>query len=248
MKKQTFLLLLTFLGLNLATSCKKDEAPASNLAIKLALMVDNQALTLNTLRYNNDLGTPYQIEKFAFYLSNLKLKNTKTGASYTVPKSYHLVRAENSNIFTINISNVAAGEYDVLEYAIGVDAKQNTSLDQIGDLDPANGMAWDWNTGYKFIVLEGRYFMPNSATRGLVFHIGENANYKVYQLSLSNTNTQNLQIKTGEINSLSLNVNVAALFRSPNSIDFNKTNQVMGEEDAVKIRENSAKMISLAGK
>jgi hypothetical protein len=246
--------ILSFLAfvmvLNLAFSCKESAKPATTLTLQFTVMVAEKSLKLNTDRYQNANGDTYSIEKFAFYLSNLKFKNSKTGQSYVVPKSYHLINLQNNNTFSFTLNDVPAGDYDILEYGLGVDAKQNTSLDQIGDLDPANGMAWDWNTGYKFISLEGRFFPPNTENvRGLVYHIGSNENYRTYQLALNKAETPNstkpLQIKSSEVNVLKLKVNIAEMFANPHKIDFSKNSTVMGGEEAAKVAENCAAMISL---
>jgi hypothetical protein len=78
---------------------------------------------------------------------------------------------ENKTSFTI--SNLPTGNYNRIEFIIGVDSLRNTSGAQTGDMDPAQLMYWDWNQGYIFLKLEGNYVSPDSPQGDIFqFHIG----------------------------------------------------------------------------
>jgi len=226
----------------LAACNGKETAVSNQVQLNFMMQVGTESLQLNSTKYSNANGDIYTIEKFAFYISNVILRNKAKNISYTEPISYHLVRIENTNTVSISIPAVIANNYDELQFSIGVDSKANASIDKLGDLDPANGMAWDWNTGYKFLSLEGRYFPTNAPAKGLLMHIGENENYKTITLSLNKP----IEVATGKTSTITIQTDIAQLFKSPNLINFANTNQVMGGEDAKKIAQNYTTMFRVS--
>lgn len=232
--KKLFIVAMFFL-----VACSSKETAVSNqVELNFVMQVGTEGLQLNSSKYTNANGDIYTIEKFAFYISNVVLKNKAKNITYTEPNSYHLIRIENNNKVSVSIPAVIANSYDELQFSIGVDSKANASIDKIGDLDPANGMAWDWNTGYKFLSLEGRYFPTNATAKGLLMHIGENENYKTITLSLSKP----IEVAAGKTSTITIQTDIAQLFKSPNLINFANTNQVMSGEEAKKIAENYTTM------
>lgn len=232
MKKYVFVLfvaLATLLG-----GCNAPQ-PAGNgkVMLNLAILFEGQPLVLADKQYRSANGDVFTIERFQFYMSNVKFKNTVTRDSFAVPNSYHLVvRKDNTHLFELPFE-VPAGKYDLLEFAVGVDPARNLSTDQVGDLDPSNNMAWDWNTGYKFLLLEGRLFPPSGNQRGLVLHVGTDENYRVIRLPLSTTlNTERPQ------NNIAINVEVSGIFNSPHVIDLSRQSTVMMGPVANRIADN----------
>jgi hypothetical protein len=132
---------------------------------------------------------------------------------------------------------VPIGSYNEINFAVGVDKNRNTSIVQVGDLDPNNNMAWDWNTGYRFVVLEGR----TKDNLGLVFHIGTDENYQTYTIKLS----KNIEITAGATANIRLTTNAAELFKTPHTINFSAINDVMRGDDAKKISQNYKDMFSI---
>jgi hypothetical protein len=235
-------LLAFFVLLFAFVSCKTENQTAAlgRLQIAFNLKVGNKPLELNKPIYTNEFGTNYQIEKLAFYVSNVVLRNSKTNASYSEPNSYHLI-SMNGGKLDFEIANIPLGSYDQIELAIGVDAKRNTSIDQIGDLDPNNGMAWDWKTGYKFLSLEGKFFPTNGVTKGLILHIGTDENYKVCKFEVANS----FAMTGNKTVNCKMEADFSKLFSSPNQIDFNTASSIMGGENAQKVAQNYVNLLRL---
>ncbi len=238
------------LGLWLAhTSCTPTEVVPTDasLTLNLAHLVDNSPIIFDTQRYTNAVGNEYNIKEFKYYLSNVKLRNRATGAFYHVPDSYHLIAPDAQNhVVRLNLANIPAGQYNELEFAIGVDNAKNTSLDNVGDLDPSNNMAWDWNTGYKFLLLEGSYFPPSGAQRGLVYHIGSDANYRILRFPLAEGVQNAVSLAGGKTTRIDFDVEVSQIFKDPTDIDFAQHNVVMFEAISRNVADNYAKnMITL---
>lgn len=242
-------LTLGFFALLFLNACQDEETtPSTPSHAKLRLsflhVVGNQTLTYNTTEYTNANDERYTLEEFKFYLSNVRLRNSATGALYEEPDSYHLVSptTENGMRFMIEIPEVPTGTYDQIEFSIGIDSLRNYSLDQVGDLDPASNMVWDWNTGYKFLLLEGRYFPESGTPAGLVYHIGSDFNYK----TLNFEPQELLILQEGQEGLLDFQVDIDGIFREPTPISFAQNNVVMFQPISRKVAENYAgHMISL---
>ncbi|UZR98754.1 MbnP family protein [Chondrinema litorale] len=221
-------------------SCDDDdpveEDNTGSIKLVVNILNDGEALELDSKEYTNEAGNVYTVTEFKFYLSNVKLRNTSTGAFYLEPDSYHLVeRLPESNVYEIEIDDVPIETYNQLEFAVGVDNGKNYSLDNVGALDPTNNMAWDWNTGYKFLLLEGRHLNGSDTPAGLVMHIGSDSNYKTIKLS-----TDTVEIAQGKEAVYNINAEISQIFKEPNTIDFTTNNVVMFDSIANKVAANYA--------
>ena len=237
---------LFFLLLVLVSSCKdndsKKEDETEKVILEVQFFVKDKPLKV-VQEYQNNLNQKYLLENFKFYLSNFEFESVSTNEIFKVEDSYLLFSADREkNTFEREIL-VKKGEFSKMNFSIGVDSIKNTSLDNTGDLDINNSMAWDWNTGYKFVVVEGKYFtIPANPTLSipLVFHIGLNQNYKKVSLSFDavsdkgifSTNNQNINKK------IVLKVDLNDFFSSPNQINFDETNNIMGGGKSLLLSQN----------
>jgi hypothetical protein len=185
-----------------------------------------------------------QLEEIAYILSNVRLQTT-SGKFYTVPNSYHLVRQSSRfgaiERMRITIPNIPAGDYKEVEFLIGVDSLRNFRIDQVGDLDPNNGMAWDWNTGYKFFVMEGRV-LSNDTMRSLVYHVGDIANLRLRQ---QQTVATAFKMTDGGTVTRKLNFDVNKVFSSSHIIDPKAVRNVMGGPRASELADNVRDAITI---
>ncbi|MCU0450537.1 MAG: hypothetical protein MUC97_11965 [Bernardetiaceae bacterium] len=235
MRLLRWLLFLPWLALGACQNSSPD--PEGQVELRLQLQVGGSPLNFNTARYQNAAGNSFTITDFRMYVSQVKLRNRATGQVYAEPESYHLVRRGDTEAsYVLTLAGVPAGQYDELEFSIGVDPPRNKSTDQVGDLDPTNLMAWDWNTGYKFVLLEGRFFATEANPRGLVYHIGSDENYRTVRLPLG----QGVQVTGGAASRIELVTNVLAMFNGPNRIDFAQHVNVMGGPVATQVADNYA--------
>lgn len=63
-------------------------------------------------------------------------------------------------------------EFDAIQFDFGVDSLTNISGVMGGDLDPANGMFWTWQSGYINCKLEGYYSKCPARNHEFQFHLG----------------------------------------------------------------------------
>src|ERR1043166_6569794 len=160
------------LALQLLTTSLRTNAQSSygTLSIDFLHYVDFDTLKLDTLAYKNELGQPYSITKFKYYVSTILLTNV-TGETVKIPMSF-LIDEEKEESKKIMLKSIPSGEYSKVSFMIGIDSIHNCSGAESGTLDPVNALFWTWNTGYIFLKLEGR--SPASTAPGKIveYHVG----------------------------------------------------------------------------
>lgn len=228
------------------TGCKKDDTddavPSTDpgtVNVQFNNLVGTQNLELNTGNYTNEMGQPFTVSTFKYYVSNLKLKKTD-GTYFTVANSYYLIEQDVANSNKMLLSNLPAGEYTALEFVIGVDSTRNCSGAQTGALDPSEGMFWTWNSGYIFLKFEGNSTV--SADSSLTFHIG---GYKGANNCIKNATinfTTNLIVNSSKSPKLAIDANVLEMFKSPTAVDFSTFSFSMGGPSSVTVANNYVDM------
>ena len=135
------------------------------------------------------------------------------------------------------------GPFDTLEIGLGIDPQQNHEITTPGDLDPNSQMAWNWLTGYKFLLLEGTYFPTDGSTSiPLVYHIGFSENYQTVRFSLADPIFDNATSSTR----LAFTVQIDQLFQTPHEIDMAYLPSIKFEkESAAKMAENFGNLLRL---
>lgn len=85
-----------------------------------------------------------QLTKFIAYLSHFKFTYS-SGETVTL-NEYHLLDLAGKK--TINFPNIDLSKVKNFSFAIGVDSAKTMEGVFEGDLDPAKGMFWTWQSGY----------------------------------------------------------------------------------------------------
>jgi len=223
---------------------KKVEQPKEPIIqIKLAHLVKDRVLQLDSVKYTNSLGQVFTISKFKYYISNIHLNSSK------LPKkegfNAYLIDEEDSASKNIFLKNSEPGKYQSISFLIGIDSFHNTSGAQSGALDAINGMFWAWNTGYIFLKLEGT--TPESANpmHVLEWHIGgyQEPTNCIRQCTLNFK--EPLLIKANQLVTIRLKVAIDKLMNNPNALDLKKYATVTGPENANLIAANYANMFEV---
>jgi hypothetical protein len=149
-----------------------------------------------------------------YYVSHIRL--TRADGSILNLQNNHLLNHQTGRTsFTVNVPQ---GHYTKLDLLLGVDSVNNHSGMQEGDLDPANGMFWTWNTGYIFYRIKGRHGTANTA---FVYDVGGLQNLVNISIDLNAYQVNKTAI------SCTLKHDVAAFFNTPNMLNLRQiTNQV----------------------
>jgi len=211
-------LLLLFLAAVAPGVC---AAQPGTLSIIIEPVFNGQPIVLNEQQYVNKHGDTLTIDLLKFYITNFQLLSTE--GTFT-DSAAHLADAERPASCTFEIRNTKEGDYVAIQFTLGVDSTTNTNGANGGDLDPAKGMYWAWNTGYVMAKLEGRSDVCRTLHHAFEFHIGGymppyNAAREV-QLQLPAPIT----IRSGGNKTIKISADVAAWF---DGISLVKTNSVM---------------------
>ena len=177
----------------LSFQMKKNQ---KDVGVLLHLNFQNEPLVLTDKKYVTKTNDTVTITKMKFYLSNIVLE-LEDGSEYKESNSFHLVDAETLSSSEFNLKNVPDLKVKKIRFNIGIDSLTNVSEKFDGDLDPALGMYWAWNTGYINMKLEGKSSSCTSIKKEFQFHIGgylpkQNALQKI---ELNVTESQNIIIK-----------------------------------------------------
>ena len=243
-------------------ACKKDEAiteenlpveptptptptPANQLGsinIDFDNVVGTNDLVLNTGSYTNTAGDTFNVTKFIYYISNIKLTKTD-GSKFIDNYSYYLINEANASSQSLTLDSIPVGEYNAIEFVMGVDSTRNVSGAQTGALDPINDMFWTWNSGYIFLKLEGT--SPSASSNDLTFHIGGFKSPNNTIRTVNRSFPANLSVKNTTTSKIKMKTDVLEMFASPQTIDFNTFNYTMGGPTSVTVANNYVDMITV---
>lgn len=227
--KKTALTFFTAISLALLFSCKKDRSLEDatklppvrdyNLLLKFRAKADTNLLKFDSV-YTNFFDEPYSVNKFKFYIHNIRLFNTDSSYEVSTGKTKHyLIDFADSATAVLKLT-VRPYTYNRIGFTIGVDSVLNVSGAQTGDLDPAKGMFWTWNSGYIMAKLEGS--SPAAATPGnkFEFHIGgfSGVDNTLRSPVLLFPFGQTVQLKQDGLTELVVDANAAAWFYNPHDI------------------------------
>jgi hypothetical protein len=179
-----------------------------------------------------------EIETFKFYLSNIEIEFDDQ--SKIKPKSYyHLINWENPKSWLIPIAKNQNKIISKITFNIGVDTTASVSGALAGDLDPANGMYWAWQSGYINMKIEGKSNSCKTRKNQFQFHLGGylKPNYALRKIEIP---IQKNQIPNGEIKIIA---DISNLF---SEISLKETNSIMiPGKAAMEIADLSAKIFSV---
>jgi hypothetical protein len=166
-----------------AASYSYRSVQPGRLALRFHPFVGDEALVLDQVRYANPGGEGlFKVRDFQFFISNIRL--VSDSAEFVERESYHLARFDSDDgTYVIVIENIPRGDYRRIEFGIGVDPATNGTLTSVGELDPNGRMAWSWEIGYKFVLLEGG-LVVDDIQYPLVYHVGFDENYRLVSLEL----------------------------------------------------------------
>lgn len=201
MKKASYIAVaLIITGVIILSGCKKDDdfVPQEPLAedtttvtLKIAAKVRNENFALNNVYYDVTAHR-YKVQQLNIYLSNITL--IKADGTEHLVKDLALLRWDNTFLGETEdvLLHVDSGNYTGIRFWIGLDSLQNASDPAIFARDEPlslyQGTYWDWNTGYRFVMLEGIYdTVPNGtgdipSINTFQYHTGLNSLYREARL------------------------------------------------------------------
>jgi hypothetical protein len=221
--------------ITLFSSCRKKEDPivtppvvteggTGKVKLEFANKVGSNNLILNTTTYTNQAGNTFNVTKFSYFITNIKL-NKQDGGQFAETESYHLLKQTDPASLTFDLSGVPNGTYKSITFMIGVDSTRNVSGAQTGALEQNNDMFWSWNTGYIMMKFEGTSPQSTQAGNVLQLHAGgfSGANSVLRTVTLTFPNDLVVNSNTPHMH---INADLLKVFASPNVIDFSTMSAV----------------------
>lgn len=220
--------LLAALGLS---ACHRGDDGAP-LHVEISHVVGEQPLQLGaSLSLAN--GEQLSVDKLRYYLSNFRLR--KRDGSWSAAahadedaRHYFLVDEAVGGSKIFDVSGFATGEYEGIEFLVGVDAARNAAGAQTGALDPAHGMFWTWNTGYIFFKLEGHSPQSSASGNGVTWHVGGSRdtanNLRTIYLPLG---SKPLKLTPELLSTVHLHADIGALFQGASALKIAEHASVM---------------------
>lgn len=219
------LILLILIGALFSSGCSNDDdssdpipEESSEMTLNFEFKVGETDLNLSSDEYILGGKDTVIIDQFKFILSNLSLTK-EDGTTWTDTEGYYLVKASaGSTSHQLIIENVPAGKYNSLEFYIGMDSAMNFKPESFPILFQSEGMYWAWNSGYKFLVMEGRFFSDTliAPNVGFIAHIGNMFNLKIPRFNFS----ESLDISSVAAPIINFNVDLAEVYDNPNRVDI----------------------------
>ena len=206
--KATFIVGLLFITL---TAFAKGE---KKVHIHIYPSYNNKPIVLDDMYYHNPNGDSILFETFRCYISGIAFY-LNDSLVLEEKNSYHLVDASDDKTLNIVIHPSEDIVFNNVRFNLGIDSAMNMVGVMGGDLDPANGMYWTWQSGYINLKLEGK--SNRCATRGNKFHFhlgGFSAPNNALQKIRVVTNTSDIQI-------------AIAIDKFLDKVDITKQNSVM---------------------
>lgn len=163
---------------------------------------NGEPLRLNDVRYRTAAGDLIGYTRLAMLLTQLTLV-TADGKVLPLPgvDAYIDIGA---GLNTVHVADVPPGDYRRIRFNVGVERARNHADPAVfparHPLNPmVNGLHWDWNGGYVFLALEGRYELGGSTPGrlgGFVFHVANDQNLMQVDAALNAPGLQNANGQT----------------------------------------------------
>ncbi|WP_375586332.1 MbnP family protein [Cyclobacterium xiamenense] len=184
-------LLLACLSLLLIASCQENEDPEMNEVGEMIVKFDNQVGNLpmqlqaegsDTYPYTNANGQPFNITRFGYYISHVRLEGPNgelfidemnASADANEVKGYYQVVQGDPDSYAVHLHSIPAGQYDRIHFTLGIkeDGIQEGAVG--GLLDRAAGAwFWNWNSGYINLLFEGHSPVSPQEQNALRIHLG----------------------------------------------------------------------------
>jgi len=185
--------------------------------------------------YVSKTGDSIQFNKVKFYLTDFKFELANK-SYHEINTSFYLIDVFNESTLFQSLALPKRKKVKKVCFSLGVKGSLSESGAHSGDLDPANGMYWAWQSGYINMKIEGVSSNCPARKNKFTFHIGGfQAPYlTLRKLSFPVSHNQK---------KLTLVVDMASFF---DKVSLKKNHSVMipGEE-ASELADTAVKMFSV---
>lgn len=188
----------------------------TNLQLSFLQTFDNQEIDTSKY-YISAQKDSIKISDIKCYISAIELE-MQDGSIYKEKNSFHLLDFENPASFQLKLANIPSQNVKYIRFHLGIDSLTSVSGALEGDLDPANGMYWAWQSGYINFKIEGK--SPSCHTRKQAFHFHVGGYMQPFYAMRKNQ----LEMKSIDNEKLTIKMNWAKLFAH---ISLSQQNSIM---------------------
>lgn len=157
--------LLIFVLFSIPASAQKKQ----ELEVQFVPTYGNKEVQFDEAWYTLPSGDSIIFEVFKCYISDLCLYSNDKKV-FTEKDSYHLISNEGNMQFSLMLPHGTS--FDAIRFNLGIDSATSNSGALGGDLDPAKGMFWTWQSGYINCKIEGRSNLCPTRHHAFEFHLG----------------------------------------------------------------------------
>ncbi len=151
--------------------CSLSAEATTDVVLRFVPTYSGKPIVLEEHYYKLPGGDSVMFETFKAYVSAVVLfqDNKMITAENNDAHLLNASDAETMN-FSVMISNTAT--FNSIHFNLGVDSITSTSGALGGDLDPAKGMFWTWQSGYINCKIEGRSNLCKTRHNEFQLHLG----------------------------------------------------------------------------
>lgn len=223
--KNVWLMVSAFVLVAIMSSCEKDpKLGASTFTLAVHPVIGDEALVLNQ-EYLDQENYRIKPVTLKFYVSNVVLTSASGDIKILDLDLLDMERVAAGEPMTFQVE-VPAGNYTGISFWVGLDSTQNANdpaqFDNSNPLSLSAGTFWTWNTGYRFVMLEGYYDTtqntagPVSSSRFFNYHTGTNLLYA--KAELGNASTA-FTVAEGDNYTYNLDLDLNKVFYGPEDIN-----------------------------
>lgn len=206
------------------TGCQKEltgnDAAVAAYQVKITFkpMVKTKPLVMKQ-EYVNAFGEDYTVTAFRMYASHPSFKNNNADINTVTTAKYHLADAGISTTLSFNTS-LSDSIFNRFIFQVGVDSIDNVSGAQGGDLDPAKGMFWTWNSGYVMAKLEGGSSFSSVPDGNFTYHVGgfSGGNKAIRTISLSLPGNNSVKLTKGHTTEIIITADIDKWFNAVHAL------------------------------
>lgn len=232
------------------TSCSDDSGNTipenASVEIQFKPIYRGNELEMGNGKFNTENNNSVNLDLIKFYLSNITFITSKN--EEVLAKDIVLIDLNSfGNQKKSSLIQIAPGNYKGIKMGLGVNASINnndpTLYDETHPLSVFNGMHWNWNNGFIFLKLEGKYnAAPNAENLPdtYLYHLGLNQLYQTLNF------TKELVIDNNKTHSITFLIDVEKIFSNetekldlPNESSTHTTGNIPLAEKTIRMFGNS---------
>ena len=222
--------LLLFFALFFQSILAQEEK--DSLRLQFHFKFNNASLKTNQYYISKQQDT-LQIEAFRFYVSDIQIQFADN--TFLKSDTNHLVDLEISASQQMPLGLNNKKKIKKIIFSIGVDSLANVSGALSGDLDPAKGMYWAWQSGYINMKIEGKSARCKTRKNQFQFHLG--GYLKPYK------SLRTIALEPKDSNTINVTVDLANFF---SEVSLSQSNSVMiPGKQAMLLADTSVKMFAV---